>query len=813
VLQNFDIHTAARQSSRINLQGQISLSQSGSVIAVRHLCEFAARRGSLDFRYTPSPSASEGIQGHQWLQSRLTDYQAEYTLEGDIGELRLRGRADLLNPTTDAASIIEIKTFRGNPERINPGQKYQHLAQLKVYGALLCQRDRLPAVQLRLLYLNIDSKDILEESDHYGAEELLAFARNLTDIYQNWQQQEQQHRQQRDQALNTLAFLDSGFRSGQHLLSTCVYKATHQQHRLLLQAPTGLGKTLGVIFPALKVLPVKQVDRLFFLTARTTGRQLALDSLQRLLNPQKSPIRVLELIAREKACEHPDKTCHGKACPLAHDFYERLPAARQKAVQQAWLDQRRLQAIASRHRVCPYFLGHEMAKWSDLIIGDVNHYFDQSALLYSLTEEYQWRSIVLIDEAHNLIDRARSMYSTRLEQTAFDHLAQTQRLPAPLKTALRTLQSGWQQLHEAFFTGHNTLAPEPSAALERFSDELPTIIHDPINKLASELTKALVDQPDNTHLQQALFDCLRYLRLAETYRDHSVTSVTCRTEDSDQLWQSQQLSLSIHNLIPAEFLTPRFASAFAVVLFSATLQPFDYYRDLLGLPDNTLTYETAGPFMRSQIQLRFTDINTSNNRRQHSLKPIAERLIHHWRQTPGNHLVFFSSFQYMKGVVRVIERLAADIPLRCQHSNMSEQQQQAFIRSFREKRGQLGMAVLGGSFSEGIDLPGDELISVTVVTLGYPPFDRWHQILEERIKAKFGEEYSHGYTWLYPGMRKVVQAAGRLIRTPEDQGYIELIDHRYHRREVLELLPHWWFTDSPVVNRQTLMDKDPAIKK
>jgi DNA excision repair protein ERCC-2 len=231
------------------------------------------------------------------------------------------------------------------------------------------------------------------------------------------------------------------------LLSETVYKGICTDRALLLEAPTGIGKTLGVTYPALMAMPRRQLDRLFVLTARTTGRQLVLDSLWMLFpedDTERLPLRVLELTARDKACEYPDRACHGESCPLADGFFDRLPAARQAAVETRWLDRTRIQALAAEHEICPYYLAQEMARWSDVIIGDMNHYFDQQALLSGLTRQNDWRVVPLIDETHNLIDRARGMYSAQLSQAQFRQVARS--APESLGNAFRAVQRAWGKL-------------------------------------------------------------------------------------------------------------------------------------------------------------------------------------------------------------------------------------------------------------------------------------------------------------------------------------------------------------------------------
>ena len=675
-----------------------------------------------------------------------------------------------------------------------------------MYGALLCQQLGCDSVMLELIYLDIDHWHQHPERRSATAADLNTTTSLWTGRWQQWQLQEQHHRQQRNQHLQQLAFLPEGFRPGQHHLSRTAYLAIRHRQALLLQAPTGLGKTIGVLFPALKAMTADNLDRIFFLTARTTGRQLALDGLQRLL-PSENPgidghgaLRVLELIAKEKACEYPQSSCHPDSCPLAQDFYERLPAARQAATRHQWLDQRTLRATALTHRICPWYLGHEMAKWSDVIIGDVNHYFDQSALLFALTRQFAWRSAVLIDEAHNLIERARSMYSLELRQDDFDWSLRT--IPKSLTRAHRQLQKCFHDLEERCF--------ENSDAPQRWLEQLPEGLTDAISQLHAALGRTLVDHPDNPELQQCLFNCHGYLNLAATFASHSVVELRRDLHNTGELWDRSHLTVRIHNLIPAPLISQRFASSHASILFSATLQPAEFYRHLLGLPADSPFRDTPSPFHSHQVDVVISPINTRNDQRQASAPKLAHQIHQHFVNSPGNHLIFFSSFDYLRQIRQQLEALPAPPQLLIQDSQMSERQQRAFLRTLQQQRGILALAVLGGVFSEGVDLPGDSLVSVSVVTLGLPPFDPYHSWLEQRMGTFFGEQQQWAYTWLYPGIRRVIQAAGRLIRTPEDYGSIRLYDQRFQRADIMALLPSWWFGQPDRQNEQIKTGHPPS---
>ncbi|MFC6671927.1 ATP-dependent DNA helicase [Marinobacterium aestuariivivens] len=745
-------------------------------VAVRTLCDFAARSGSLDHRYTPSPTAEEGIEGHAKVQARRgSDYQPELALSGECEGLELNGRADGYDPHRQR--LEEIKTHRGDLSRLSEAQQALHWAQLRVYGALLCARDGLESIELALIYYDIGRDRETALTEQAGAPELQAHLVALCRAYRDWAGQEASHRDARDAALGRLRFAFDGFRQGQRALAEGVFKAASTGRHLMLQAPTGIGKTLGTLYPVLMALPKKRIDRLFFLTARTTGRQLALDGLGQLLaaQPEAVPLRILELSARDHACEHPDLACHGESCPLARGFFDRLGDARRAAAAcDQPLDRQKLRELALAHGICPYYLGQEMARWSDLVVADVNHFFDQHALLHALTRQNDWKTVLLIDEAHNLIDRARGMYSVEIGQQRV--LGLKRRAPAALKKPLSALARQWSQLVREQGLSDDTAACRQLTAL-------PRELHGALQGTVTAITEYLAEAPADAELQELLFEAIRYLRLAEDFGDHSL----CELSRSGR----GRAKLALRNLIPADFLSPRFEASHSCTLFSATLTPAPYHRDLLGLPESTVWQEVESPFAAHQLEARLeTGISTRYQHRQASVDPIVQVLQQQYRRQSGNYLAYFSSFAYLQQVYERLQQTAPEIPLWCQQPGMSQDARRAFIDGFAEDGQGIGFAVLGGAFAEGIDLPGRRLIGAFVATLGLPPFDAWHEELRKRLQRRFGRGYDYAY--LFPGMQKVVQAAGRVIRTPEDRGTVVLIDDRFGRPEVRSLLPGWW---------------------
>ncbi|MGY3255737.1 ATP-dependent DNA helicase [Pseudomonas chlororaphis] len=749
-------------------------------IAVRALCEFTAKVGDLDLRFTPSPTALEGIQGHRTVAARRSaNYRSEVPLEGSFGALTVKGRADGYDP--DANLLEEVKTYRGDLERMPANHRQLHWAQAKIYGWLLCQQLQLSSIRLALVYFDILSERETSLVEEHDAQALEQFFNRQCSLFLQWAEQELAHRHARDQAMAALGFPHPDFRPGQRALAESVYKAVSTGRCLMAQAPTGIGKTLGTVFPMLKAMPGQQLDKLFFLTAKTPGRKLALDAAGVLFERSPGlPLRVLELVARDKACEHPELACHGESCPLAKGFYDRLPAARQAASQRSLLDQQALREIALAHGLCPYYLSQEMARWSDLLVADYNYYFDFSALLFGLAQANQWKVAALVDEAHNLVERGRSMYSASLDQYQLNTVRQA--APEALKKPLQRLNREWNALHKEQLRPYQAYDQAPAPLLKALS------------LCISAIGDYLNDHPQglDSRLQGFYFDALQFARVAELFDEQFLFDISKR-----ELNARRSLSeLCLRNVVPAGFLAPRLSAARSTVLFSATLNPWHYYRDLLGLPETTVWVDVESPFSAAQLDVHIVSrISTRFAHRQASLAPIVELIASQFRQRPGNYLAFFSSFDYLQQVASLLAQQHPDIPLWQQSRGMDEGQRQGFLERFDADGQGVGFAVLGGAFGEGIDLPGSRLIGAFIATLGLAQLNPVNEQLKQRMAAIFGAGYD--YTYLYPGLQKVVQAAGRVIRSQQDRGVVMLIDDRFAEPRVRQLLPGWWSLDAP----------------
>lgn len=747
-------------------------------VSVKTLAEFAAKSGSLDRRFTPSPTAQEGIAGHQEVVLRRPPhYQKEMSLTIQYEGLLIRGRADGYD--SEAHCLEEIKTFYGDFEKLPDNHRQLHWAQARLYGWMYCRQYQRNGITLALIYFDLHNQREYRVEEHFTLPELVAYGEDLAEVYWQWQQQINARQQQLSQWIDELAFPYGSFRSAQRQMAESVYKAAATGRVLLAEAPTGTGKTLASIFPAIKAFNKTPVDKIFYLTAKTTGKQLALENLQLITSDGiDTPLRVLELTAQEKICLEPDKRCTGDSCPFARNFYDKLQQARQAAYTTPLLTRQTLTQLAHTHEICPYYLGMEMSRWVDILVADFNYYFDTSALLQGLTRELNWHPYLLVDECHNLVERARQMYSAELDRSVL--LAAKRLAPKPIKTSLERVNRLWLATIKTLDFSETALTLL-NASPEKLNLALTGFTNDYIDFLQRH-----PDHPvQHTAVQEFFFAALNYLEKLELVDEDYCIDM--------QRPQPKQEVLTLRNLIPARPLAARLAQAHSACFFSATLRPAYFYQQMLGLPDDTVYLQVPSPFASQQLQVKVArHISTRYRDRSTAIGPLCDIIEQQVTAATGNYLAFFSSYEFLQQVERELQQRlsSANITVITQSRRMSEQDREAFIERFTHEQNLLGLAVLGGAFSEGVDLPGDALKGAFIATLGLPQINPVTEHLRQRLQQVFQQGYHFAY--LYPGIQKVVQAAGRVIRTQEDTGYLWLLDDRFAQHEVRQLLPEWW---------------------
>lgn len=763
-------------------------------LSVRELVEFLLRTGSIDSRFTGFDRALEGARIHRKLQREAGEgYESEvflrqsYPLEDFL--FTIEGRADGIFTDSEGTVVIdEIKTTTLPVEEITESHNPVHWAQGQVYAAIHCLQNELPAADVRLTYYQVDENLTLRYTRHYSAGELSDFVAELLTDYLPWARRKAQWVGIRQLSLEALAFPFGEYRPGQRAMAGQVYRTCRDGGALLCQAPTGIGKTMSTLFPALKAMAMGGGDRIFYLTARTTTRQAAQNALTLLEGAQ---VRSITLTAKDKICPREKRECTPEACPYANGYYSRIREALWDGLDGLRYRPEDVLALAEKHRVCPFELSLDISLWCDVIIGDYNYLFDPVAALQRFFEsggDY----LFLLDEAHNLPDRAREMYSA--------HLLKSQLYEAKkLLGGKGRLQTAMGRVNNAFVELRHRCEEAPGRCL--FLEKCPEELSRPLLTLSDRLQSWLNDNREHSHHEELLalyFEVRAFLRVLESYDEHYITQVTA---------PGKEVRAELLCLDPSQFLAQRFAKGRSAVLFSATLSPPAYYKDLSGLPD-AAAVALPSPFSRENLGLfHAVNLDVRYQDRERTLDTVCQYLATMVEGRRGNYLAFFPSYAYLRRAAERFSELYPDIPLHIQESSMDDEARRAFLERFQPDPAEslLGFGVLGGVFGEGVDLTGDRLIGTAIVTVGLPQVNPVQEQLREYFERTRGDGFDYAYR--FPGMNKVLQAAGRVIRTPEDKGVVLLLDRRFGQPGYTRLMPTHWSHCCPVSSPAALSER------
>jgi len=758
--------------------------------SVRELVAFVHRTGGLAGNgvFRPSDRAIKGGRAHRRVQGRRTgDYEAEVSVEWKavrgIVDLTLAGRIDGLRATSTPPLVEEIKSvdrfWDGNADPL-------HLAQLKIYAAILAGQRNWAEVELHLTYLNLetDAETILRFC--LTRTELEEFFEETISIWFEWLELEAHWISLRNDSLEKLEFPFEGFRGGQRELARCVYRAIRDRRHLFAEAPTGLGKTIATLFPAAKALPLLGDGKIFFLTAKTPGRIAAAETVEH-LRRSGGRLRSLTLTAKNRICfsENPSG-CDLRVCPYAIGYHDQFRPALRELLEQEKLDRETIETIARKHRVCPFELSLDASSWCDIILGDFNHAFDPSARLQRHFAEGGGRHVILVDEAHNLVDRSRDMHSATLSSNDLEIRTGAVRAKGSAKVR-RVLDAARSLLHEMVMSPSASGLPNRDYHDGAVFLELPKDFLLACREAAQSLEAFLASLQPGTDLSgwiEPWFALNKWLRAAEAFDD------TCRW-----ITRPQEQSITIFCADPSARLRADLRALRSAIFFSATLSPIDYFRDILGGDSEDESAIFDSPFASDQMRLRILAADITYKNRASSLDSVATAVSEHVRSIPGNHLVFCPSMAYLDDLYEKLQMLLPRENLMIQTSGMLDAERSAFLDAFQTDSNRAALAVLGGIFSEGIDLPGERLIGVTVIGTGLPRLSLERDILQEHFSKAKG--FGFDYAYRFPGMQRVLQAVGRLIRTEADTGSALLIDHRFLEPRHQTLFPAWWRTPEP----------------
>ena len=750
-------------------------------------------RGDLSYGFRGTSRNVDAIRAHQRIQkSRPDGYLPEVTVSHElpVGDLVLvvSGRIDgVFHPTPENKTSVnrggrvyveEIKTTTGDLERCAADENPLHWGQIKTYAYMYARRHELTDIDTHLTYYQLDTGKhiVLKRTFHMG--ELESFFTDLIDRYLAWASTLASWRNIRDTSIRTLTFPYPDYRPGQRAMAVNTYNAIRQHKQLLVQAPTGIGKTMAVLFPAVKCLGQAEIAKIFYLTARTTARGVAEKAFET-LRAGGLRIKSLTLTAKDKTCFEPEAACNGEECPYARGFYDRI----REAVEQLFsnrdaFDRETMESIARKHMVCPFELSLELAKWADAIICDYNYAFDPRVFLRRFFQEEPDQYAFLIDEAHNLVDRAREMFSAEIRKQPFLELRQSvkNRLPGLYKTLgriNRCLVTYRKQCEAHGGVLSDPAPPEPLAPL----------MEDFIFKAEKWL---MANEP--TSYREALLDLYftstGFLKIFEQFDE---SYVTCMDKTGGNL------RLKLFCMNPSRHLKAALTRCVSAIFFSATLAPADYFHTLLGCSDTAGRLRLGSPFPEENLCLLIADrVSTRYHHRPKSLRAVADAIAGAVGQKTGNYLLFFPSYTYLQQVLGELSPHLPDADILLQTPGMSETDRENFLERFSRpgNRTLLGFAVMGGIFGEGIDLEGDRLSGAIVVGVGLPGISPENELIRNYFAGTCSKGFEYAY--VYPGINRVLQAAGRVIRTETDRGIVLLIDERFTTPQYKNLLPEHW---------------------
>ncbi|MBO4884849.1 MAG: ATP-dependent DNA helicase [Clostridia bacterium] len=749
-------------------------------INVRSLAEFYFEGGDLVSGRGMIQRMLEGTRAHRLAQGGYEPgWQSEAALRMELErrgvKLLLHGRADGLLAAGDDSVIEEIKSMLEDTAGMEGGEYPVHWAQAELYAAMLAARDGLNRVRVRLRYISLAGGEALFTRD-YSREKLYEKLDEYLSPMLDWLARVRAWQDVSRPTMRALSFPYGVYRPGQREMAANVYVALRDGKNLLCQAPTGIGKTAAALFPALIALGEGRVGRVFYLTARTTGREAALQALDR-MRAAGLMARCVVLSAKDSVCPMEERDCRPEACPLARGYYDRRRDALREALSMQRLDRAAIGALAARHGICPFELSLDLSETADVVVCDYNYVFDPRVKLQRF---FTGRSDagLLVDEAHNLASRARDMLSGALAQRYFRDLRRAVGKEAgrkhPLYAALTALLKEMTALRRSLGgdSGGESRAEKPDALIEAA-------------KAFAQAAGAAFDERTwacRRDLSECFFDALDFLRAESGYDEHFRTLIEPdgRNLCGVRLWCAD----------PAAHIAACLRRVHGAALFSATLAPMDFYRDLTGLDGEAdALLDLPSPFPPENLRALVCPLPLRYKEREASMDRLCECLRAFIGARRGNYLVCFPSYAFMR---QAAERVEWPCRLLVQSPDMDDDARRAFLDALEPDPPETTAAfvVMGGVFSEGVDLPGGRLAGAAIVGTGVPQLSLEGDTLRALYEEKYGRGYAYAY--MYPGVAKVLQAAGRVIRSESDRGAVLLIDARWRDAEHRALMPPHW---------------------
>ncbi len=753
-------------------------------ISVRNLVEFIFRSGDIDNRIgkgVQKEAMQEGSRMHRKIQGRMgIEYRAEVPLKLEVPQeqyvLALEGRADGIITNEEGVTIDEIKCMYTDVTRFEE-PIFVHKAQAMCYAYIYALQNGLDQISVQMTYCDLDTEEIRRFQESFSFFWLERWFQDMIEAYRKWTYFQFAWRKIRQASIQTLEF-PFPYRDGQRKLVGDVYRTINRKKILFIQAPTGTGKTISTLFPAIRAVGENLGDKIFYLTAKTITRTVAKDTCD-LLKAHGYQGKVIVLTAKEKMCPCEEMDCNPSNCPRAKGHYDRVnDAVYDLITTEDDFTRERMLEQAEKYQVCPFEMSLDASLYADVIICDYNYVFDPNVYLKRFFSEGEKGDyIFLVDEAHNLVERGREMYSAVLIKEEI--------------LAVKKLVRGKDRKLEAALEKCNRQMLEWKRECEKY------VVYESIGAFAFSLMRlmSLLDvflqsrgeMPERKAITDFYLNLRHFMNMFERVDENYVLY----TDFDDE----NRFCLHLYCVNPSVNLQECLERGNSTVFFSATLLPVNYYKNLLSSKkDNYAVYADSAFQEEQRLLFIGRDVSSLYTRRTiGEFRRIALYIQQVLRAKKGNYLIFFPSYRFMEDVYEqflAVNEREADCMI--QNGNMNEAEREAFMQEFAEPREKslAAFCVLGGIFSEGIDLKEDLLIGVLIVGTGLPQICTQREILKEYYQEENGQGFDYAYQ--YPGMNKVLQAAGRVIRTASDRGIIGLLDDRFLRNDYRQLFPREW---------------------
>ena len=756
-------------------------------ISVRNLVEFILREGDIDNR-TGGGQDPENMQMgsriHRKIQRQMgADYQAEVPLKTEIVcdgfTLKIEGRADGLIHTKEQVMVDEIKGVLRELDRVQEPAGI-HLAQAKCYAIMVAEQEGVDEIGVQMTYCQMETEEVKRFQYSYRSNELKVWFDEVIRQYEKWAKFQIEWRKARNASVKGIEF-PFPYRKGQRDLAVSVYRTILWKKKLFIQAPTGVGKTISTVFPAVKAVGEELGEKIFYLTAKTITRTVAEQAFET-LREQNLKFKVITLTAKEKICFCEETSCNPDDCPYAKGHFDRVnDAVYELLMREDVMSREVLEAQARKHKVCPFEMALDVSTWVDGVICDYNYVFDPDARLRRFfAEGGAGGYLFLIDEAHNLVERGRQMYSAELCKEDF--------------LSVKKLVKGEAPRFAKRLEACNKILLAMKKECENYK------VLDNISHFGIQLMNVLSET--DRYLEECVDKEVRETVLDFYFQVRSFLNIYDGLDENYVVYTEYQENgrfvLKLFCVNPAANLQKCLDKGNSAVFFSATLLPIQYYKRLLSTEkDNYAVYIDSSFDTKKRLLMNGVDVSTRYAMRSREMyQRYATYIFRVVKAKMGNYLIFFPSYRFMEDVYQEFTQLLAsdeeEMELVIQQKHMDEEERENFLRAFEmgREKSLIGFGVLGGIFSEGIDLTNEKLIGTLIIGTGLPQVCNEREILKNYFDQK--GLYGFDYAYRYPGMNKVLQAAGRVIRTEDDRGVILLLDERFQREKGKEIFPKEW---------------------